>query len=259
MRPAKQIPAHTLELTAPEGCEKLDCGSKFERIDWRVFIDSDMLNTLQRMWQLQQYASQNGYEVTQLAIPYSDFVQWGHDLTQLRVLIVEGILVHLNEVALSRNGERRVVPKDSLAINSRSCFLLSHTWQSRLGPWFSDNNHSVTSHAGGQRCKPVWDLHLRKLTFQDRLIKHFRCPAQNQEAILCAFQEEGWPERICDPLPPIEACESKQRLHDAIRGLNRNQASRLLRFGGDGTGEGVVWVVESATPRLPTDLHHSDT
>lgn len=239
---------------------EVDYLSESGKIDWRVFIDGKVLTTLQRIWQLQQYASQNGYEVTQLAIPYCDFVQWGHDLTQLRVLIVEGILVHLNEVPLSRNGERKVEPRDSLAINSQSSFLLSHTWQSRLGPWFSDkNSHSATSDPAGQKCKPVWNLHLRKLTFRDRLIKHFRCPAQNQEAILCAFEEEGWPEHICDPLPPIEACESKQRLHDAIRGLNRSQVNTLLRFGGDGTGEGVVWRVESPTPRLPTDPHHSDT
>ncbi len=56
-----------------------------------------------------------------------------------------------------------------------------------------------------------------------------------------AFQEEGWPVRIDDPLPPVSESEPKQRLRETIRSLNRNQKERLVRFKGDGTGEGVLW------------------
>ncbi|MFO1063090.1 MAG: hypothetical protein U0892_04355 [Pirellulales bacterium] len=88
---------------------------------------------------------------------------------------------------------------------------------------------------------PRWDVEARVLEYRGSPVKSFRCPAQNQEAILCAFEEEGWPNRISDPLPPVDELNTKQRLHDAIRSLNRNQANRLIRFGGDGTGEGIVW------------------
>ena len=60
-------------------------------------------------------------------------------------------------------------------------------------------------------------------------------------AILAAFEEEGWPSRIDDPLPPQPEQDSKRRLSDTIKCLNRKQASPLIHFRGDGTGEGVVW------------------
>ena len=63
----------------------------------------------------------------------------------------------------------------------------------------------------------------------------------NQEAILAAFQEDGWPARIDDPLPPVAETDPKRRLSDTIKCLNRKQQNALVRFSGDGTGEGVLW------------------
>jgi hypothetical protein len=68
-----------------------------------------------------------------------------------------------------------------------------------------------------------------------------------QEAILMAFEEEKWPPRIDDPLPGNADLLPKRRLHDTIKSLNRNQKNCLVRFMGDGTGEGVRW--ELVTPR----------
>jgi hypothetical protein len=59
--------------------------------------------------------------------------------------------------------------------------------------------------------------------------------------VLCAFEEEGWPARIDDPLPPQQDQDSKRRLSDTIKCLNRKQSHHLIHFRGDGTGEGVVW------------------
>ena len=73
------------------------------------------------------------------------------------------------------------------------------------------------------------------------LVKRFKWPAANQEAVLSAFQEEGWPVRIDDPLPPQPEQDSKRRLGDTIKCLNRKQKSQLIHFRGDGTGQGVVW------------------
>ena len=73
------------------------------------------------------------------------------------------------------------------------------------------------------------------------MVKVFKLPSPNQETVLMAFQEEGWPPKIDDPLPPHGDILPKRRLHDTIKSLNRNQKSRRLRFMGDGTGEGVCW------------------
>ncbi len=93
---------------------------------------------------------------------------------------------------------------------------------------------------------PIWNNHRHELVFSGELIKQFRWPAYNQEKVLCAFEEEGWPERIDDPLPLVPGQDPKRRLGDTIKCLNRNQRRRVIRFRGDGTGEGVIWdIVDS--------------
>jgi len=58
---------------------------------------------------------------------------------------------------------------------------------------------------------------------------------------VAVFEEEGWPQHIDDPLPTTADCDSKQRLHDTIKRLNRHQINQLIRFRGDGSGSGVIW------------------
>ncbi len=75
----------------------------------------------------------------------------------------------------------------------------------------------------------------------DMVVKHFRVPAQIQQLILSAFEEEAWPEHIDDPLPGHGDIDPRARLHDAIHRLNGHQTHRLLRFKGNGNGTGVCW------------------
>lgn len=95
---------------------------------------------------------------------------------------------------------------------------------------------------------PCWDVYRKELRFGSVLVKQFRWAAMNQETILMAFEEEHWPERIDDPLPPKADGDAKQRLHDTIKCLNRNHKSPAIRFSGDGTGEGVIWAAVAADP-----------
>ena len=75
--------------------------------------------------------------------------------------------------------------------------------------------------------------------------KRYRQPAHNQETILAAFEEDGWPPRIDNPLsgPPDDAID---RLHNAVKKLNRH--SRPLRFRSDGNGLGVQWELDDSGP-----------
>jgi len=93
---------------------------------------------------------------------------------------------------------------------------------------------------------PVWDEACGELTFRGLLIKRFRVPAPNQSAILSSFQEEGWPHRIDDPLPPVPDVEPKIRLRDTVKCLNRSRETAKIHFTGDGRGTGVVWREASA-------------
>ena len=89
--------------------------------------------------------------------------------------------------------------------------------------------------------KPSWDRDRKVLYFSEWIIKQFRWLAVNQETVLMAFEEDGWPTRIDDPLPRRVNQDPKQRLHDTIKCLNRNHSKRVIRFNGDGTGEGIRW------------------
>ena len=80
----------------------------------------------------------------------------------------------------------------------------------------------------------------RELCYRGELVKAFRVPARNQELILEAFEEEGWPEFIHDPLPPEGDQDPHRRLQATIKSLNRRQAKTLIRFRGNGS-ERVFW------------------
>ena len=94
----------------------------------------------------------------------------------------------------------------------------------------------------------------RELIVGGQVVKRFRQPASNQEAVLAAFEEEGWPHRVYDPLPLKEDLDAKQRLHETIKSLNGHRRARIMRFFGDGTGEGVCWeLAEGVSLTLPVD------
>ena len=66
-------------------------------------------------------------------------------------------------------------------------------------------------------------------------------PGRSPKTILRAFQEEGWPIRIDDPLPQQSERVPSRRLLDAIKALNRHHEVQVVRFHGDGNGSGVLW------------------
>ncbi len=88
---------------------------------------------------------------------------------------------------------------------------------------------------------PCWDGDRHTLCVGRYLIKVFRQPAPNQEAVLAAFEAAGWRPRVANPLPPVLEIDDRQLLHDTIHNLNRFHRHRLLRFHGDGSGLGVCW------------------
>lgn len=86
---------------------------------------------------------------------------------------------------------------------------------------------------------PYWDAAARELWLDGILVKSFHVPAPHQQAILDAFQEEGWPRHIDDPLSGACA-DAGKRLRKAIEGLN-HQDNKFTIFSADGTGQGVRW------------------
>lgn len=87
--------------------------------------------------------------------------------------------------------------------------------------------------------RPTWDAQRRELRVHGKVVRRFRVPAPNQTRILTAFAEADWPSRIPNPTPLDPWTDPKKRLRDTLRSLNAGL--RVLRFRGDGTGEGILW------------------
>jgi hypothetical protein len=95
--------------------------------------------------------------------------------------------------------------------------------------------------AGAASEVPRWDG--RELRFRGLVLKRFKKPGPNQEYILNEFERQGWPRIIENPLPLSEDVPNVDRLHNAIKRLNKSLQVPILRFGGSGTGTGVCWIV----------------
>lgn len=198
----------------------------------------------------------------------------------LRWLVCKGYLEHASEILSGSGEERRFHKGGALTFTEASCFVLTeagagfvlqrHQPRPESAPLAPphNNSHAATPlngspHNGSlnpqqtwpppssSRCdvRPRWDRDRQELRLGEFLVKQFKVPAPNQEMVIAVFQEEGWPPRIDDPLPPRADLDPKRRLHDTINSLNRNQKTPLIRFLGDGSGQGVRW--EPTTPLSP--------
>ena len=91
---------------------------------------------------------------------------------------------------------------------------------------------------------PHWDGVRRQLWLGARLLRQFRQPAPVQAAVLAAFQARGWAAgHAPDPVPrePGDTDEeARQRLHEAVKNLNRRLPPGTIRFRTDG-GTGLWW------------------
>lgn len=200
------------------------------------------------------YAEEVGYDVWEFAVEIDDLHTAGCTNSELRWLVCKGYVNHAVECTLPSEPKRafqRLPGPPGLAFSGRTCFVLTANGRAfaqatvdalLASPCTPRHTVGVVSPAPATADrKPEWDGQRQELRLGDAVVKQFKVPAANQERILAAFQEEGWPVRIDDPLPPNSEQDSKRRLHDTINSLNRNQKQNLLRFTGDGSGQGVRW------------------
>jgi hypothetical protein len=198
------------------------------------------------------YAKDVNRDVWDFAVEIHALRAAGLTTSDLRWLVCKGYAVHRVELHRPGDNERKFRAASDLKFFKRSCFVLTPAGADLAGPneesAGSENRDesvlaSQNQNGDGKAADlvPEWDPIRHELRVGGRLVKQFRLPSPNQETILTVFQEEGWPARIDDPLPQTPDVDSKERLHNTIRALNRHQRHRLLRIRGDGTGEGVMW------------------
>ncbi len=205
---------------------------------------------LTTLLQATKYASDTNANIWDFAVGIDDILDVGATKTDLRWLVRKGLVKHAREVTVEGDHGREFRPAGNLTFCEATCFILTESGIAASRSCASVRHQGWTPTRGNSNSQmtgkpalagPHWNADVRRLQFNAQLVKRFKWPAMNQEMVLCAFEEEGWPERIDDPLPPKPAQNSKRRLADTIKCLNRKQIQELIHFRGDGTGEGVIW------------------
>lgn len=195
------------------------------------------------------YSQDVGLSVWEFAVEIRRLRDAGVSNSDLRWLACKGFVEHADEITSASQSERSFLPRHILTLSDDTCFIptedgINLAQQLRRTPSTGQiNGFHETAATNGQAVSAivVWNPERRELTVNSDVVKRFRVPAPNQQLVLTAFQEEGWPERIDDPLPPAQGIQPKRRLHATINCLNRNQKLHLIRFGGDGNGHGICW------------------
>lgn len=198
----------------------------------------------------------------QLAVELPELCARGLSRTELRTLLAAGYTEHARETTEESDRERRFEAPGSAKLGTSSCFVLTEHGVTALEQIRGESKASTGSESDAARgsesdgagngsvrrtdpqstvAYPHWDGDRRELRLGEMLVKRFKKRAMNQETVLGTFEEDGWPPRIDDPLPPRFEQDAKQRLRDTIKCLNRRQWIHLIRFRADGTGEGVIW------------------
>jgi hypothetical protein len=171
--------------------------------------------------------------------------------SDLRWLTGAGFVDHALEVTLPGEFQRSFRQHIPLRFCKRTCFVLTPLGAElarkvcgRSGVVVAAKTVPASWPAAAvlfEKALPKWDRDRQELTIGTIIVKRFKVPANNQEIVLAAFEEEHWPTRIDDPLPPHREQPPKRRLQETIKSLNRNRKQPLIRFLGDGTGQGVRW------------------
>jgi hypothetical protein len=222
-------------------------------------MGEEILTALQLLTNAWRYARDVKADVWEFAVEIGNLHQKGVNNALLRWLEAQRVVDHREEITNLGENHRQFTPGGG-RFTDQTCFVItdsglgyaqaySHDLKGESLPASPSGKIPQGSFAHPQDAasarnvenSPHWDCDRKQLRVVGRLVKEFKLPSPNQETILMAFEEEKWPARIDDPLPPPVLGSAKARLNNTIKSLNRNQKHRLLRFRGDGTGEGILW------------------
>jgi hypothetical protein len=215
------------------------------------------LGSLSALLRALEYAQSTRRPAWDFAVDVEQLRATGLTDCDLRWLTCKGFVKHALETSQPSGMQRTFDDEPNLRLSECSSFILTQRGMlltKRLLATFvapaTDLDHrSLPTAPELVPCDeriPIWDGQRRELRMGQTLIKRYCVPAENQEIVLSAFQEEAWPAHIDDPLPPAEEIDPKRRLHATIQRLNCNQKVRLLHFHGDGYGRGIRWERVSA-------------
>jgi hypothetical protein len=200
------------------------------------------------------YAHDLNVSIWDFAIEISSLRSLNLTNNDLRWLIGRGFVDHSIEVTPSGDAQRSFRQCARPLFRKNTCFVITAAGEIQAKKHCQ--SRSLETRTNGRRVVrtsvatiapapkplvPKWDRDRQELRLGSIVVKRFKVPAANQETILAVFEEESWPTRIDDPLSSHPEQSPKRRLQETIKSLNRNQKRPLIRFVGDGSGEGVRW------------------
>jgi len=199
-------------------------------------------------------ASHAGVCRWQFAVEVQFLLAHGVSINLLRSLVRAHLAEHRQETSKPDDETRKFLPLMNLSLPERTCLVLTDAGlgfaRESLPRLRAQHDRAISTplskRASRVRPAPAWDAQRRELRFGDRLVKAYRVPAANQERVLEAFQDAGWPECLDNPLPHASDQDAKRRLHQTIQKLNQSTRSGPLRFRGDGTGQRICWELRTS-------------
>jgi hypothetical protein len=232
-------------------------------------INNNLPVGIDLLWQAYCYAREASVDLWDFALEIDKLYAIGLTISDLRWLVAKKLVEHGRESSVYGAPHRAFHRGAGFVFDSRTCVVLTPSGATFAGRFLNHSSGSPQPSllgataciaGGGARtfenqpavavnlhesryfaCKPCWHKTRRELWLDRVVVKRFRVPAQNQVVILSAFEEDGWPAQIDDPLPNKGDVNPHVRLHDAVNRLNRAQTNPLVRFHGNGSGTGISW------------------
>jgi hypothetical protein len=211
-------------------------------------LAANMIAGLGQLLKADDYAREVQRPGWDFAVEIASLHAAGLTNSDLRWLVCKGYVEHAVETTLAGSEARTYEREGRLTFSPGTCFVLTPggaAFMRQPAPPAAAGPEPTNRGADGKGPAPPgiphWDAACRVLCVGGKVVKQFRVPAANQELILAAFEELGWPPHLDDPLPPVADLECKRRLRDTTSRLNHNQRHRLIRFHGDGSGRGLRW------------------
>jgi hypothetical protein len=183
------------------------------------------------------------------AVPYSRFRERRVPDVVLLWMMYQAHVEHLLPSPPGAGGTTALRPAASLQVGKASAFCLTDRGEEFGNDFLADalvpEDDGAFAEAWGRlllgTLAPNYDRENRVFAWGRHMLKCFRQPAVNQELILSAAEEQGWPPWFDDPLPRRGGANPKVLLHNTINDLNRRQSVYLVHFRGDGTGRRIGW------------------
>ncbi len=244
------------EQAAPARLRQTDSTQPCRRTPEGLLISQRVLLVLVLLKDAQDYAQELDRSIWDFAVEISELRALGLTNSDLRWLVCKGLVDHGTDVTQPGEQARTFQSGCRLVFHEKTCFVLTQAGARFLSDLTTRSSeldgvaNSVQARNGvdvHETLKPRWDRERQELRVGHVVVKRFKVPAVSQQTVLAAFEEEGWPPHIYDPLAQSPNQNHKRRLHDTINSLNRNQKHQLIHFSGNGNGEGICWeLVQSA-------------